>query len=242
MIFINWFNRILIKYNFSCCKISDNNKYLAFVILIGGKSNRFGTDKGLFKFKGKAFISYQIETLSRFKKDIFLVANSKEQIQRYIDKIDIKELTAFILDEYDPKLEKGLRSPMLGLYSAFKELNNFGYKKIFALSCDNPFITYAFIDYMINQCDKNECCIPKWNNGFLEPLLSIYPVEKAYKTSLKSLEKNQYKLVNILSKSWQIRYVSVEQDIKRIDPNLQSFININKPGDVKKIQFAFNEY
>lgn len=209
------------------------------MILIGGRSNRFGTDKGLFKFKGKAFISYQLETLSHFNKDIFLVANSNQQIQNYIDEIDIKEIMAFILDEYDFKPEKKIRSPMLGLYSAFKELKSLDYQKIFALSCDNPLITYNFIEYMIVQCVHYDSCIPRWNNGFLEPLLAIYPTEKAYKTSLKSLKESRYKLVNIIDKNWKINYISIEDKLKRIDPKLQSFKNVNNIEDIKKLDSFF---
>ncbi|MFX0060342.1 MAG: hypothetical protein ACFE8J_18750, partial [Candidatus Heimdallarchaeota archaeon] len=74
------------------------------------------------------------------------------------------------------------------------------------------------------------------NNGFLEPLLSIYPVEQAYSTSLKSLKSKQYRVVNLLSKDWQIRYISIEQEIKRFEPDLRSFININKQIDLEKIE------
>ena len=66
-------------------KISKKSKNLAIVILIGGKSSRFGKDKGLFKFHGKPLISYQLETLKQVNHDIFLISNSKEQVQKYPD-------------------------------------------------------------------------------------------------------------------------------------------------------------
>ncbi|MFX0049049.1 MAG: NTP transferase domain-containing protein, partial [Candidatus Hermodarchaeota archaeon] len=46
---------------------------------MGGKSTRFGSDKGIFNFRGKALIDYQLETLFPLNYDIFLVANSTEQ-------------------------------------------------------------------------------------------------------------------------------------------------------------------
>ncbi|GAH32455.1 unnamed protein product, partial [marine sediment metagenome] len=81
-----------------------------------------GSDKGLFKFRGKALITYQLETLSRFKHDIFLVANSKQQVQNYINCIDIKRIMGFIVDDDDFVLDQESRLPLIGLYSAFKEL------------------------------------------------------------------------------------------------------------------------
>ncbi|MFX1357227.1 MAG: molybdenum cofactor guanylyltransferase [Promethearchaeota archaeon] len=211
------------------------------MILVGGRSNRFGTDKGLFKFKGKAFISFQLETLAHFNNDIFLVANSKQQIQNYIDEIDIRRLSAFIIDEDHINKISKLRSPMLGLYSAFKELKNLGYPKVFALSCDNPLITYDFIKYMIDQSIAYDCCIPKWNNGFLEPLLAIYPTTKAYKTSLKSLKNNRYKLINIINQNWKINYISIEDKIKKVDPYLQSFKNVNNFEDINQLESIYKK-
>ena len=76
--------------------ITDKSKYLAITILIGGKSSRFGSDKGLFEYLGKPLISHQLDILNQLNYDIFLVANSKEQVQDYINKIDIKSITAFI--------------------------------------------------------------------------------------------------------------------------------------------------
>ena len=108
-------------------KIKSNSKYLAIAILIGGQSNRFGSDKGLFEFLGKPLISYQLETLSKFNYDIFLVANSKEQAQKYIDKIDIPSIMGFIIDDAIIFPNQELRVPIIGLYSAFKELKELNY-------------------------------------------------------------------------------------------------------------------
>ena len=75
--------------------ISGRNKYLAFVILIGGKSTRFGTDKGLYEFLGKPLIMYQLEVLSQFNHDIYVAAHSQKQVQKYIDIIDYSSFFIF---------------------------------------------------------------------------------------------------------------------------------------------------
>lgn len=143
---------------------------------------------------------------------------------------------AFIVDDYDIVTDPKTRSPMLGLYSAFKEVNKLSYQKAFVLSCDNPLVKFEVIRYMIDKAHDYDCFIPRWNNEFLEPLFAIYPVEKAFKTSSKNIKKNQYKLTNILDRDWNIGYVSVEEEIKKIDPNLLSFKNINKPEDIEILE------
>ncbi|MFX1354904.1 MAG: molybdenum cofactor guanylyltransferase [Promethearchaeota archaeon] len=216
-------------------KIKVKNKELAFIILIGGRSNRFGTDKCFFEFKGKALIEHQLDVLTQFPYSIFIVANSKEQIKNCLNKINFEKIMAFIIDETDI-LDKNFRSAMLGLYSAFKELRILGYQKAFALSCDNPLIKYEVIDYMIKECKNYECCIPRWNSGFLEPLFAIYPIEKAYKSSIKNLEKRRFKLVNLISDTWKTNYVSIDDTLKKMDLNLMSFKNINAPEDIKTLE------
>ncbi|MBY9013150.1 MAG: NTP transferase domain-containing protein, partial [Candidatus Lokiarchaeota archaeon] len=51
-------------------KVRKNiKKNLAILILVGGKSVRFGSDKGIFEFQGKPLVSYQLETLNLFRYD-----------------------------------------------------------------------------------------------------------------------------------------------------------------------------
>ncbi len=210
-------------------------KDLAFVILIGGLSARFGSDKGIFEFLGKPLISYQIETLSKYNHPIFLVANSQEQVQEYINKIDIKKIMAFILDDMEIIEDDSLRTPMIGAYSAFKELNKLEYEKAFVFSCDAPLIKFDIVELLIKKSEGFDCCIPKWDNGFLEPLFAIYSVKDALLKAKESLENKTYKLLNLFDANWKINYISVENDIKPLDRELTSFININGPIDIEKL-------
>jgi molybdopterin-guanine dinucleotide biosynthesis protein A len=216
-------------------KINNKLKNLAISILIGGKSTRFGSDKGLFEFQGKPLISYQLETLTQKDYHIFLVANSKKQVSNYIKKIDIATIMAFIVDDNIILSNTNIRNPMIGLYSAFSELDKLGYKKTLALSCDMPFIKLNVVDFLIEKSKGYDCCIPRWDKGFLEPLFAIYPVRKARLMAKKNLEKKFYKLSNLLDKNWKIKYISVENLIQPLDKDLCSFININEPAELDNL-------
>lgn len=159
-----------------------------------------------------------------------------QQVQEYIRKIDFKKVTGFIIDEDEPVNNQESNIPLLGLYSAFKELKNLDYEKVLVLPCDIPLVKYEVILYLIEQCKHYDCCIPKWSNNLLEPLLAIYPVKKVYETSLKNLKTSQYKLTKIIDKKWKTNYISIEQEIKKIDPLLLSFENINKREDIRNLE------
>ncbi|MFX1296655.1 MAG: molybdenum cofactor guanylyltransferase [Promethearchaeota archaeon] len=219
----------------------SNNKHLAIVILIGGKSTRFGIEKAVVDLLGKPLILHQIEILSKIDSDLFLVAHSEEQIYNLKKQITIPKDINFVIDDREifafPKIFK----PMLGIYSGFKELNRLNFEKGFLLSCDMPLIKQEVIQLLIKESEGFDCCIPRWNNGFLEPFFAIYPVEKTYRRAKWILETTNYGLLNLIEKSWNINYVSVENTIKPLDKNLLTFMNINGPIDLMKIMNLYKK-
>lgn len=214
-------------------KISLDKKELAFAILIGGKSKRFGSDKGLYEYNDFPLISHQLKIISSLNRDIFIVAHSQTQIQKYVDKIDYRKILGFILDENILSNKKtDVRSPLIGIYSAFKELNKLNYQNLFILSCDMPFIEKEVVKLLIKESKGFDCCIPRWENGYLEPLFAIYSIKKGLKKARFNLKKQTYKLIELIDKNWKIKYVSIEDRIKKIDKNLSTFRNINRPEDL----------
>ena len=215
--------------------MSIKSQNIAFIILIGGKSTRFGSDKGIFEFLGKPLLSYQLETLIQFNRDIFIVAHSQKQIALYKEKIDFAERISFITDNLELVEDKDLRTPMIGLYSAFKELSNLDYEKAFTFSCDSPLIKSEVVDLMLRQAEGYDCYIPRWESGFLEPLFGIYPVKEAFTQAKDSLLNKTYKLTNLINENWKVNYIPIEYNIKPLDENLISFTNVNGPIDIEKL-------
>ena len=217
----------------------ENQTYLAILILIGGKSTRFGTEKAAIDVFGKPLILYQIEVISKFDRDIFLVAHSEEQVLNYRKEINFPKEIKFIIDDREifkyPKIFK----PMLGIYSGLKELLRLDFEKVFLLSCDMPLIKPKVLEFMIKESEGFDCCIPRWNNGFLEPFFAIYPVEKGFYMAKEILTTENYGLYNFIDKSWRINFVCVEESIQPLDQNLVSLININGPIDIVKLVKLF---
>jgi molybdopterin-guanine dinucleotide biosynthesis protein A len=206
------------------------------VILVGGKSRRFGEDKGLFKFQDKPLIDYQIETLTNLDYNIFVVAHTSQQMQDYIKRINYENITGFILDKLKDPIIGDVRSPMIGLYSAFQELKQLSYQKIFAISCDMPLIQPQVVSLLIKESYNHDAVIPIWNNWYVEPLFAIYPVQKGLEIARKNIQKEKFKLTNLMDKDWNINYISIEKRIQEIDKNLLSFVNINRLNDLNKVK------
>ena len=214
----------------------NDKKKLAIIILIGGKNIRFGNESAaVLDVLGKPLILHQIETLSKFDEDVFLVAKSEYQINSYYKEINFPRDINFIVDDTEIIGELDVRTPMLGIYSGFKELKNLGFEKGFLLSGDMPLIKPEVIELLIKEAEGYDCCIPRWNNGFLEPLFAIYPVEKTYELAKKTIQEKNYALNSIIDKTWKTNYISVEELIKPLDQNLVGLINVNGPIDLEKV-------
>jgi molybdopterin-guanine dinucleotide biosynthesis protein A len=214
----------------------NSEKKLAIIILIGGKNIRFGNESAaVLDVLGKPLILHQIETLSKFDEDVFLIAHSEKQINSYYKKIEFPRDINFIVDDTEIIEDNELRTPMLGIYSGFKELNRLGFEKCFLLSGDMPLIKPKVIELLIKEVEGFDCCIPRWNNGFLEPLFAIYPIKKTFELAKKTILEKNYALNNIIDNNWNINYLSVEESIKSLDQNLVGLININGPIDLEKV-------
>jgi len=214
-------------------------KDLAIVILVGGKNIRFGVETSVIDILGKPLILHQIEILSKFGKDIYLAAHSEYQINEYYKQIEFPRNIKFIIDDKEVITDPEIRTPILGVYSALKELYDIGFKKVFLLSGDMPLIKAEVIKLLINEVEGYDCCIPKWDNGFLEPLFAIYPIKETFENTKNNLEKKNFTLSDILDENWNINYLSVEDRIKTYDENLVSLININGPIDLEKVLALF---
>ncbi len=215
--------------------MSIRENSIAFAILIGGKSSRFGSDKGIFEFHGKPLIAYQLESLKEFENEIYIVAHSQKQLDSYKRKVSFPDNVFFLLDDRELISDPEVRTPMIGFLTVFKELLKKKVERVFFFSCDTPLIKHEVIQLMLSRAIGYDCCIPQWNNSFLEPLFAIYPVKKALNTAEKCINKQNYKLLRLLDNAWNINYVSVENDIQKHDKDLLTFINVNNPIDISKL-------
>jgi molybdopterin-guanine dinucleotide biosynthesis protein A len=221
--------------------ITENKKYLAISILIGGESIRFGMEKAAIELFDKPLLLHQIETLSKFDEDIYLIAHSEQQIIKYKAKINFPRKVNFLIDDKEFFSESEGFKSLIGIYTAFNELNKLGFQKVFLLSCDMPLIKSEVIRLLINEVKGHDCCIPKWKNGYLEPFFAIYPVKKALSKVINMIKNDTHALVKILDPNWKINYLSVEEKIKPLDNNLLSLMNINGPIDVERAVHLYEE-
>lgn len=197
------------------CVFNEYEKIMKIkpVILVGGKSRRFGSDKFFLTINGKLIF----ERTYRILKDVFQEEPVFIGRQTPIGNYEF-------LEDLIPNL-----GPLGGLYTALKV---FDVDFVFLTACDMPFINKEVLKYMRESLDYGaKVCVPKLENGYIEPLFAFYS-----KKLLPKIEKNidvcDLKLRSLLD--FDVQFFDPNK-IRNIDPELLTFLNINTKNDFDKI-------
>ena len=194
----------------------------SFILLCGGKSSRMGHDKGSMSLNGKPMITHLIETLTTVG-EIIVVLRDKDQVEDYnkifhqlqFDKTNIHIVTDILKDN----------GPLAGILTG---LDNITSDKAMVVPCDSPFISEYFVNKMFLYSNESDfdAFVPKWPDGKLEPLHSIY--KKNSRSYIIKLLKEDKRDVKSLIKKLNVKYI----DVASLDDTGRSFFNINRLDDI----------
>lgn len=183
-------------------------KKIGTILLCGGKSSRFGQDKGNFIFKNKKLIEYSIELLRKYSSKIIVVGH------QFIDASDL----IYTSDIYP---EAG---PMGGLHAG---LSYSDFQKNIVISCDIPFISEITIDKLLNHTSDHSIKLFQTPDQKIHPLIGLYD-QNIIKDLEENLKRKQNKLLKFI--------FTQDHKIIKLTKNdyLESFININYQKDLEK--------
>ena len=190
------------------------------LILAGGKGNRIGGKKALLRLRGRILISYVIEAASEFSDEIFVVVEKEEDIEG-LGKLPNN---VSVVSDIAPG-----RGPLVGIYSGLRYLCS---EFSAVLPCDSPFIKVEVVRHLIEKAQGFDAAVPIWPNGYVEPLHSVYRVKAALRAAEEALEEGKFRVQNMVERLSKVVYISME-DLKRFDPGLISFFNINSDVDLR---------
>ena len=116
------------------------------VILAGGKSSRFGSNKADAHLGDKTLLEHIISKVEKNFLEVLIVSN-KESIK-------INKKNVFLVKDFI----KGQLGPLIGILSAMKwiEQNNKKYKWIATFPCDTPFFDDSIIEKLKNCSISND--------------------------------------------------------------------------------------
>jgi len=197
------------------------------IILAGGVSSRFGQDKGLLQLANKPLIRHVLDAISTLVDEKMVVASSKVQAENYAKVLGSGVNVLIDVDD--------AQSPLVGALIGFKEAHG---RYALLLSCDTPFVSNDVISLLFELCINRYAVIPRWPNGYIEPLQAVYCAKPAYEAAKNVLSEGKLNMQSMVDKLRGVRYVSTLV-LQQLDPELRTFFNINTPLDLKKAELMF---
>ncbi|MCY4132526.1 MAG: molybdenum cofactor guanylyltransferase [Nitrospira sp.] len=185
------------------------------VVLAGGKSKRMGMDKRHLSVHGKQLLDRVTSVLLELFPEVLLVL-AEEDISRQDDRIRI--VTDLMPD----------CAAVGGLYTG---LYHSRYSRVFVVACDMPFINPAVIGLFLQKSDATDIVVAQLVTG-LQPLHGLY--SKQCLPVLKDMiDARDLRLQSIADKPGLTVHRVPETEIKCLDPQLVSFLNVNSPADLE---------
>ena len=187
---------------------------VAGVVLAGGKSSRFGSNKALALHQGTALIETIARRLAGLFPETLLITNTPE---------DYSFLGwPMAADQYQNC------GPLAGIHAALRTVSQ---SRAFVCGCDMPLVNPELIRFLCELDGDHEVVLP-WLPEGPEPLYAVYS-KKALPVIEEHLARNQCK-IGLLYESLRIRKVTGEE-ILQVLPDFNTFQNINHQHDLARL-------
>jgi len=179
---------------------------------------RMGQEKGLIVLAGKCLVQHVMTTAMEVADEcIVSVARNKSEAYRNV----LGEGSTIVEDS------RSNIGPLEGLVSSFKRARG---EYVLVSPCDTPFLRIGVCRLVVSRALGNDAAVPVVN-GYFEPLHGVYEKEKCLKAFEKTLQEGRFKAIDAFSELGLVRVEEVL--LRQVDPNLESFWNLNRPEDIR---------
>jgi molybdopterin-guanine dinucleotide biosynthesis protein A len=167
---------------------------------------------------------YVLDTIKGLADERFVVVSSRAQAEGYERVVDSD--TRVLIDS------SNMRSPLVGASTGFESVHG-SYSAV--LSNDVPFVSRDVISLMFELSAGKSAVIPRWPNGFIEPLQAVYRTEETKQAAREALNEGKLRVQAMVDKLQRIRFVSTLV-LRQLDHELRTFFNVNTSSDLRKAE------
>ncbi len=181
------------------------------VVLAGGESKRMGTPKHLLSTPQGVIVDLLRSKLSSLFVETVVVGR---------DLTICRENVRVVEDLYSA------RSPLVGLYSGLQASST---DLVFVVACDMPFVKTRLVQHLLASTADADVVVPVVR-GYFEPLCAAYR-KRSSPIIQETIERGVLK-VTYSYDSLHVQEIS-ETQVKCLDPDLSSFVNLNTPKELE---------
>lgn len=194
------------------------------IILAGGFSSRFGQDKGLLPLVKKPLIKHVSDATNGIVDETIIIVSSENQAENFAKIVDSN--AKIVVDMND------MQSPLIGALTGFEKARG---EYSLLLPCDTPLVSREILLLLLELCINRNAVIPRWTNGYIEPLQAVYRTKPALEAAKSAVSERQLDMRSMVDRLQGVRYISTLV-LQQLDPKLKTFFNINTPLDLKKAE------
>ncbi|MFV0423569.1 molybdenum cofactor guanylyltransferase [Oleidesulfovibrio sp.] len=200
-------------------------------ILGGGKGQRLavrlnGSSKWLLEIKGRTIRDRQLAVLHPFADEMLFAGGDCNEADMLPEGI---RCVPDILP---------VKGPMAGLHSALVHASN---DLVLVVPCDAPFLKKSVLQHLLQlalTAPQAPAVVPRQADGFWMPLLAVY--RRACIPYMEALASegtpHVFRLFERMQADGMMPVAPQVETLKAVDPELESFANINTPDDLDAMQ------
>ena len=164
------------------------------------------------------------EKARKLSDEVLIVISPKDQVESFSRLFNGK--VSVVIDN------GAVHSPLVGTLAGFETASG---EYSLLLPCDTPFVSDKVLSLLFDLCTGFDLTIPRWPNGYIEPLQAIYHTRSAALATKTALSKGKRDMRSMISLLRRIRYVSTII-LEELDSGLDTFFNINTRSDLGKAE------
>ncbi|MDP8224203.1 MAG: molybdenum cofactor guanylyltransferase [Candidatus Lernaella stagnicola] len=186
---------------------------VAAVILAGGRSRRMGCDKALLEWGGRTLLDRAVSSMQALFSHVVVAGG---EAARY------PEIPA----PFVPDVLTG-GGAVVGVHAGLAGVNT---PRAFVLAVDAPFPQDDLVRALVALDPTADWVVPRTAKGY-EPLFAVYS-QRCREVIEQQVAAGERRIMALAD---QVRTRIVEIDwLRRHDPELRSFVNINTPDDWRR--------
>jgi molybdopterin-guanine dinucleotide biosynthesis protein A len=194
---------------------------LSGAVLSGGKGSRMGAEKGLVMLGGLPLISYSVRTMEIVTDEV-VVAVAPGMRGDYAGVLGSRVL---VVED-----AQAVAGPLDGLVTALAAAKG---DYVIVSPCDTPFLRADVCQAIALFAKGRDGAVPRIG-GYIEPLHCAFRRRRCLAAFQEALEEGVHKLSEAY-KTLDMIHIE-EEDMRALDPHLESFWNINTAEDLDKAE------
>ncbi|MCI2426042.1 molybdenum cofactor guanylyltransferase [Candidatus Acetothermia bacterium] len=188
---------------------------ISAIVLAGGNGERLGIDKARLDWKGESLLAQMVQLLKEDCEEV-LIAVGK------VRPLGLQNRVRVVEDRLP------MKGPLSGLHAGLSAAT---FPCCLVVACDMPFLSPKLLGFLLSRSVTGMGVLACEIGGHVEPFPAVYPrsilplIERAISSDRLSVQD--------LLRRIACPVIS-EQEVRAVDPELYSFINLNTPTDVQR--------